>query len=51
MPLLNISTVGNNLIALAVLLGIGFMIWSKMDKEKTRETVDGIKRLFGSKKE
>jgi len=51
MPLISLSRVGNNLIVLGVLLGIGFMIYSKMDKEKVRSTIDGIKRLFGGKKE
>ncbi len=41
----------NNLIALGVIAGIGFMIWSKMDKEKTRNTIGNIKKLFGGKKE
>lgn len=51
MPILDISRVGNNLIAFGILAGIFFMIWSKMDKEKTRHTIEGFKRLFGGKKE
>lgn len=51
MPILDISRVGNNLIAFGILAGIFFMIWSKMDKEKTRHTIEGIKKLFGGKKE
>lgn len=51
MPLMNLSRVGNNLIVLGILFAIGFMIWSKMDREKVRGTVDGLKRLFGGKKE
>ena len=51
MPLLSMSRVGNNLIALAVLAWVFFMIYSKMDKQKTRDTIDKIKGLFGGKKE
>ena len=51
MSLLDISRVGNNLIAFGILFAIGFMIWSKMDKEKTRHTIEGFKKLFGGKKE
>ena len=51
MPLLDISRVGNNLIAFGILAGIFFLIWSKMDKEKTRHTIDGFKKLFGGNKE
>ena len=51
MPLIDFTRVVNNLIVLGVLVGIGFMIWSRMDKGRTRETIDGIKRLFGGKKE
>ena len=47
MSLIDVSRVINNLVALGVILGIGFMIWSSMDKEKTRETIAGLKRLFG----
>ena len=51
MPLLDMSRIGNNLIVLGVLFAIGFMIYSKMDREKTRQTIDGLKNLFGGKKE
>lgn len=51
MPLLNPSRIINNLTALGVILAIGFMIYSKMDKEKVRDTIDKLKGLFGGKKE
>ena len=51
MPLLNISRVGNNLIAFGVIAWIFFMIYTKMDKEKVRDTMDKLKGLFGGKKE
>ena len=51
MPLLNISRVGNNLIALAVIAWIFFMIYARMDKAKVKDTIDKLKGLFGGKKE
>lgn len=51
MPLLDMSRVGNNLIVLAILFGISFMIYSKMDREKVKATIEGIKNLFGKKEE
>ena len=51
MPLIDPTRILNNLIALAAVGAIFFMIWSKMDKEKTRDTIEGIKKLFGGKKE
>ncbi len=51
MPILSLSRVGNNLIVLGILAGIFYMIYTKMDKEKTRNTIEGIKKLFGGKKE
>ena len=49
MPLINLSRVGNNIIVLAILFGIGFMIWSKLDKQKAKSTIDGIKNIFRRK--
>ncbi len=51
MSLINPSIVLNNFVALGVIVGIGFMMWSRMDKERTREIIEGIKRLFGKKEE
>ena len=51
MPLINLTRVGNNLIVFAILFGIGFMIYSKLDREKVRSTMDGIKNMFGRKEE
>jgi len=51
MPLIDPARIINNLTALGVILGIGFMIYSKMDKERVKETIEGIKNLFGSKEE
>ena len=51
MPLIDPSRIINNLIVLGVLLGIGFMIYSRMDKEKVKATVASLKNLFGSKEE
>lgn len=51
MPLIDPSRVFNNLIALGVIAWIFFMIYSKMDKERVRSTIDGLKNLFGGKKE
>ena len=51
MSLLDISRVRNNLVVLGILFAIGFMIYSRADREKARATIDGLKRLFGRKKE
>ena len=51
MPLLSLSRVTNNLIALGVVAWIFFMVYSKMDKEKVKDTMDKLKGLFGGKKE
>ncbi len=51
MPLIDPTRIINNLTVLGVLLGIGFMIYSRMDKEKVKSTIDGIKKLFGGKEE
>ena len=51
MPLLDATRVFNNLIALGVIGWIFFMIYSKMDKEKVKDTMERLKGLFGGKKE
>lgn len=51
MSLINPTRVVNNLVVLGILLGVGFMIYSKMDKEKVKSTIEGIKKLFGRKEE
>ena len=49
MPLLDASKVLQSLIALAVIVWVFFMIYSKMDKERVRDTIERIKGLFGGK--
>ena len=51
MSLLDISRVGNNLLAFAVVAWILFMIYTKMDKAKVKDTIERLKNLFGGKKE
>ena len=51
MPLLDPTRILNNLIVLGILAWIFFLVWSKMDQEKTRETWNNLKNLFGGKKE
>ncbi len=51
MALIDPSRILNNLIVLAALLGIGFLVYSKMDKEKVKSTIDGFKKLFGGSRE
>jgi len=51
MPLINLTRVTNNLVALAIILGIGIMIYAKMDKEQLRRTIEAIKGLFKRKEE
>jgi len=51
MPLINPTRIINNLIVLGVVTWIFFMVYTKMDKEKIRETIDGIKNMFGKKEE
>ena len=51
MSLISLSRVGNNLIVFGVLFAIGFMFWNGRDKEKGRDTIEGLKKLFGGKKD
>ena len=51
MPLLDPARILNNLIALGVVGWIFFMIYSKMDKGKVKDTMERLKGLFGGKKE
>ena len=51
MALIDPTRILNNLIALAVVLAIFFMIYSKMDKEKVKDTIERIKNLFGKKED
>ena len=46
MPLIDATRVFNNLIVLGILFGIGFMIYSKLDREKVRNTMENIKGLL-----
>ena len=51
MPLIDPTRILNNLTALAVIFGIGFLIYSKLDKESVKSTIEGIKGLFSKKEE
>lgn len=51
MSLIDPSRIFNNLVALAVIAWIFFMIYSKMDKARVRDTIERLKGLFGGKKE
>ena len=51
MPLINPTRIFNNLITLAILAWIFFMIYSKMDREKVKSLVGNIKGMFGKKEE
>ena len=50
MALINPAMVVQNVIALAAIAMIAFLIYSKMDKAKAKATIDGLKRLFGGTK-
>ncbi len=49
MTILDPSRILNNLLALGIISGVGFMIYSKMDKEQVKSLIEGIKRVFGKK--
>jgi len=51
MPLIDPTRIMNNIIALGVIAWIFFMIYSKMDKEKVKDTIERLKNLFGGKKD
>lgn len=51
MSLIDPTRIVNNFIALGVIAWIFFMIYSKMDKEKTKDTINKLKNLFGREKE
>jgi len=51
MPLIDPTRIINNLIVLGVLLGIGFMVYSRMDKARVKDTIEKLRGLFGGKKE
>ena len=51
MPLIDGARILNNLIVLFVLAWVFFLIWSKMDKEKTGALMDSLKKLFGKKED
>jgi len=46
MALIDPSRILNNIVALGVILGIGFLIYSQMDKQKIQSTLEGIKGMF-----
>lgn len=48
MPLFNASRAWNNLLTLIILSIFLFIIYSKLDKEKVRDTIDNIKAWFGN---
>ena len=51
MTLIDPTRIINNLVVLGVLAWIFFMIYSAMDKEKVKSTIESIKGLFGRKEE
>ncbi len=51
MPLIDSSRILNNAIVLAILAAFAFLIYSKLDREKTKSTIEGIKKLFSPKEE
>lgn len=51
MPLIDPSRVLNNLIVFGILLWIGFLIYSKMDKAKVYSAIESLKKMFGNKEE
>ena len=51
MPLIDTSRILNNLVVLAVLGWVFFMVYSKMDKDKVKALVDNIKGMFKGKEE
>lgn len=51
MALIDPSRVVNNFIALGVIAWIIFMVYTKMDKERVKDTMAKLKGLFGGKKE
>ena len=51
MSLIDPIRIINNLIVLFILLGIAFIIYSKIDKDKRDAAIESLKRLFGSKEE
>lgn len=51
MPILNVTRVFNNLIVLGVLVWIGVMIYSKMDREKLRAMGESLSKMFGGREE
>lgn len=51
MSLIDPARIMNNLIALGIIAWVFFMIYSKMDKARVKDTVDRLKNLFGGKKE
>lgn len=51
MPLIDPTDILNNLLVLGILLWIGFMIYTKMDKDKVHSAMEKIKGWVGSKEE
>jgi len=51
MSLIDPSRIFNNLVALGVIFGIGFMVYSKMDKARVKDTIERLKNLFGRREE
>jgi len=51
MPLIDPTRVLNNLIVLGILLGLGLMIYFKMEKDKREALSEFIKKMLGSKEE
>lgn len=51
MSLIDPSRIFNNLIVLAIIAWIGFMVYSKMDKARVKDTIERLKNLFGKREE
>lgn len=47
MPLINPTRILNNLLVLGILAGIGFMIYSKMNKDKIQSVKEKIQGWMG----
>ena len=51
MPLINPTRILDNLLVLGIILWIGFMIYSKMDKTQVHNAIERIKGWIGNKGE
>ncbi len=49
MPLLDMTRVVDNILVLVILFIVGFMIYTKIDREKAKDTMERLKGLFKRK--